>query len=189
MKRLVLLDRDGTINVEKHYLSAPDLLELLPGAAEGIRLMRQLGLAAVVVTNQSAIGRGYFSLHTLARIHQRLQDMLAHQQAELDRIYVCPHRPEQGCHCRKPEPGLAWRAAHELRGDLSASFVVGDKTCDIELGKRIGATTILVRSGYGDQVALSGSIQADYMVANLLEAVPLIKRLVRVDGERSAPDS
>ena len=95
---------------------------------------------------------------------------------------MCPHRPDEGCNCRKPAPGLAWKAADEFQADLSRSFVVGDKVCDIELGKQVGATTILVRTGYGAEVAAEGTTQADYVVEDLLEAARLIQRLVMAEG-------
>ena len=145
-RRVVLLDRDGTINLEKHYLSSPEQLELLPHASEGIRLMKQLGLSTVVITNQSAVGRGFFGLDMLNLIHQRLREMLADREASLDAIYVCPHRPEEGCACRKPGPGLARKAAENFGADLSEAFVIGDNVCDIEMGKRIGATTLQLLS-------------------------------------------
>ncbi len=183
MTRLVLLDRDGTINVEKHYLSSPDQLELLPNAVAGIRLMRRLGLVTVGVTNQSAIGRGYFGPDRLESIHRRLGELLAGQGAFLDAMYFCPHRPDDGCECRKPAPGLAEQAAAAFGADLSRSFVIGDKVCDIELGKRVGATTILVRTGYGARVALemdamAGTSRPDYVVDDLLEAARAIERSV-----------
>ena len=178
MRTLVLLDRDGTINVEKHYLSSPDQVELLSGAAESIQLLRSLGLTTVVVTNQSAIARGYFDLATLERIHHRLYELLAERGACLDAIYVCPHHPAAGCHCRKPAPGLACRAAEEFGGDLSRSFVVGDQASDIAFGKCIGATTLLVRTGYGQRVASAGTAQPDYVVGDLLEAAHVIQRYV-----------
>ena len=177
-RRVVLLDRDGTINLGKHYLSTPEELELLPGAAEGIRLMRGLGLSTIVITNQSAIGRGYFGVDMLRLIHQQLREMLADRGAVLDAIYVCPHQPDDGCACRKPVPGLAWKAADDFGAELSESFVIGDNVCDIEMGKRIGATTILVRTGYGAQVITQALVEPDYVVENLLEAAQTIRSLV-----------
>lgn len=174
----MLLDRDGTINVEKNYLSSPDQLELLPCAAEGIQMMRQLGLATVVITNQSAIGRGYFDLDRLNRIHQQLGEMLADRGASLDAFYVCPHHPEEQCACRKPLPGLAVKAAGEFGAELTESFVIGDNVSDIEMGRRVGATTILVRTGYGAEVAARALIQPDYVVEDLLEAAYVIHSLV-----------
>jgi D-glycero-D-manno-heptose 1,7-bisphosphate phosphatase len=180
MTQLVLLDRDGTINVERHYLSSPEQVELLPGAVEGLQLLKSLGLKTVVVTNQSAIARGYFDLDTLDRIHERLRELLTNNGTSIDAIYVCPHRPDEGCNCRKPTPGLAWKAAAEFEGDLSCSFVVGDKACDIEMGKRIGATTILVRTGYGAHATMEAKALADYVVEHLLEAAHVIRSLVIV---------
>jgi D-glycero-D-manno-heptose 1,7-bisphosphate phosphatase len=180
LRRVVLLDRDGTINLEKHYLSSPEQLELLPYASEGIQLMTEMGFATAVITNQSAVGRGYFGLDRLNLIHQRLQEMLADRGAALDAIYVCPHRPDEGCACRKPVPGLAWKAAEDFGAEPSQAFVIGDNVCDIEMGKRIGATTILVRTGYGAQLVTQALIEPDYAVDNLLEAAKLIRDLAAV---------
>lgn len=177
VKKLSLIDRDGTIIVEKNYLSSPDQVELLEGAVEGIQLLRRLGYVIVVVTNQSAVGRGYFSLATLEKIHQRLRNLLSARGASLDAIYVCPHHPDDGCSCRKPAPGLAWKAATEFRADLVNSIVVGDKACDIELGKQVGAQTILVRTGYGASVAIDGKTCPDYVAKNLIEAAHIIQKL------------
>jgi D-glycero-D-manno-heptose 1,7-bisphosphate phosphatase len=175
--RLVLLDRDGTINVERNYLSSPEQVELLPDAADGIKLLQSIGFKLVVVTNQSAIGRGYFDLTTLDHIHHRLQELLNEQGASLDAIYFCPHVPDENCVCRKPRPALAERAAEDFNSDLTTSFLVGDNVCDIELGKRIGATTILVRTGYGAELEKQEKVKPDYVVANLLEAARLIRQL------------
>jgi D-glycero-D-manno-heptose 1,7-bisphosphate phosphatase len=175
MNRLVLLDRDGTINVEKYYLSSPEQVELLPGAAEGIRRLTQAGLIAVVVTNQSAIGRHFLRMETLEQIHARMQGLLMARGAVLHAIYVCPHRPDEGCACRKPAPALARRAAEEFGADLSRSFVVGDKACDIGLGKGVGAKTILVRTGYGAALEREGTVQPDWVTEDLPGAAELIR--------------
>lgn len=182
-----MLDRDGTINVEKRYLSSPEQLDLLPGAAEGIRDLRRLGVGVVVITNQSAIGRGYFGQDTLNLIHARLLQLLAEAGAIVDAIYVCPHTPDEGCDCRKPAPGLALRASADFQADLTGSFVVGDKECDIGLGKRVGATTILVRTGYGRDWVGENDVGPDYIVEDLLEASRLIGRLIgRLVGGQAA---
>jgi D-glycero-D-manno-heptose 1,7-bisphosphate phosphatase len=178
MAGLIFLDRDGTINVEKHYLSSPDQIELLPRAAEGMRMMRDLGLQTVVVTNQSGVGRGYFGIDVLDRIHQRLGDLLASEGASPGAIYVCPHRPEDLCECRKPSSFLALKAAELFGADISQSFVIGDNTCDIEMGQRLGATTILVRTGYGARIALQPAIKPDYVVEDLAEAARVIGSLI-----------
>lgn len=178
MNRIVLIDRDGTINVERNYLSDPAQIELLPGAAEGIKLLRELGLPVVVVTNQSGIGRGYFDLKRLEEIHDRLHEALKEQGAKVDAIYFCPHTPEDQCGCRKPSTGMADKAAKDFNADPSKSFVIGDNVCDIELGKNIGAETILVRTGYGKTVEQKKLAAADYIAEDLFEAVGLIKKAV-----------
>ena len=179
MKRLALIDRDGTITVERNYLSSPDQLELLDGAASGIRLLRELGLSPVVVTNQSGIGRGYFDAATVDRVHERLSEMLGAEGASVDAYYICPHHPDDACACRKPATALAERAAAEFRADLRSSFVIGDKPCDIDLGRAVGATSILVRTGYGAEVEGKNEAAADHVVNNLLEAASLIRELMR----------
>jgi D-glycero-D-manno-heptose 1,7-bisphosphate phosphatase len=140
----VFLDRDGTIVVDKHYLADPAGLELLPNALEGLRELRRLGARLVVVTNQSGVGRGYFPADAVDRIHARLRELLAEGGIALDGIYVCPHAPDEGCACRKPGSALFEQAADELGVELSESFVLGDKEADVEAGRRIGATPILI---------------------------------------------
>lgn len=138
------LDRDGTIVVDKHYLADPDGLELLPNALDGLRELRDLGARLVVVTNQSGVARGYFPVEAVERTHMRLRELLAQGGIELDGIYVCPHGPDDGCACRKPGSELFERAADDLGLDLNTSFVLGDKDADVEAGRRIGATPVLV---------------------------------------------
>ncbi len=150
-RRYVLLDRDGTVIVERNYLSDPSQVELIPGAAEGLRSLSRMGLGLLIVTNQSGIGRGYFDDARLAEIHGRMCGMLADEGVVLDGIYVCPHTPEEGCDCRKPRTGLISQAAARHGFEPAEAFVIGDKACDIELGQRIGACTLLVRTGYGAQ--------------------------------------
>ncbi len=173
-----MLDRDGTINAEKHYLSSADQLELLPDAAEGLRRLRAMGLSIAVVTNQSAIARGYFDAAALDLVHRRLEEMLKEQDASVDRFYVCPHGPDDDCPCRKPRPGLALRAAEDFQADLSRSFVIGDKDSDIELGRAVGARTILVRTGYGARRGDEAAAVADYSASNLLEAAEWIRSVI-----------
>jgi D-glycero-D-manno-heptose 1,7-bisphosphate phosphatase len=180
---MVLVDRDGTIDrcEAGDYILSPDRFELLPGAAEGLRLLREAGLRLAVVTNQAAVGRGWIAPSALDAIHGRMTELLAAEGVDgIEGIYVCPHRPEDGCGCHKPAPGLALRAAGELGFDLASSFIVGDRGADIELGHRVGATTILVRTGQGagDRFAEP----PDHVAADLVEAAAIIAGLV---GEES----
>ena len=187
-RRFVLLDRDGTIIVERHYLSDPCQVELIPGVAHGLRQLSEMGLGLVVMTNQSAIGRGLFSMERLHSIHRRLRELLEAEGVYLNGIYSCPHIPEDNCCCRKPQPGLVELAAQELGFDPQASFVIGDKACDIELGQQVGATTFLVRTGYGAHVAADGLVTPDYVVDNLQDAAQVIQSLLSTD-ERIVMDA
>lgn len=175
MNRLVLIDRDGTINVERHYLSSPEQIELFPETVAGLKLLRDLDFKIAVVTNQSAIGRGYFDIERLDEIHNHLHEVLA--DVEIDAIYFCPHLPEDNCQCRKPQTEMATKAADLFDSELSESFVIGDNVCDIDLGKNVGATTILVKTGYGKRVLEEKKTTPDYVVENLLEAAKLIKEI------------
>ena len=177
-RRFVVLDRDGVIIVERQYLSEPRQVELIPGAASGLRQLSEMGLGLVVITNQSAVGRGFFDQARLDLIHRRLRELLEAKGGYLNGVYSCPHTPEDDCPCRKPRPGLLELAAQELDFDPQVCFVIGDKACDIELGQRVGATTFLVRTGYGAQVAAEGIATPDYVVDDLEEAARVIGRLV-----------
>lgn len=180
-RRFVALDRDGTLIVERHYLSDPSEVELLPGAARGLCLLRALGLGLVVVTNQSAVGRGLIDLAQLARIHRRMRDLLQDAGADVDAIYYCPHTPDDGCVCRKPRTGMLDQAARELGFAPRESFVIGDKACDIELGRQVGATTFLVRTGYGAAVAAAAKVKPCHVVDGVLDAAWGIERLIKTD--------
>lgn len=177
-RRFVALDRDGTIIVERHYLSDPAQVELIPGAANALRQLSDLGLGLVVITNQSAVGRGFFDQRRLHLIHERLHGLLGAEGVHLDGIYFCLHRPEDNCNCRKPQSGLMELAARELGFTPQACFVVGDKESDIELGRRVGATTVLVRTGYGASVAGNHKAAPDYVVDDLGEAARTIQGIL-----------
>ena len=171
MRRYVLLDRDGTITIDRGYLREADGLGFLPGAVEGLRALRSLGLGLLVVTNQSGVGRGYFDLNRLNQIHDRLQDNLRAKGVELDGIYACPHGPDEGCSCRKPLTGLVQQAQLDLRFDPKACIVVGDKNCDWEMGRRLRAFTIAVTPSNSQPVP-----EADAVARNLIEAAQHVRR-------------
>lgn len=181
-RRFVLLDRDGTLIQERNYLARVEDVELLPATGRGLHLLSQAGLGLVVLTNQSGLSRGYFDQAALNAVHARLIQLLANEGVSLDGIYVCPHAPDDGCDCRKPKIGLAQRAAAELGFDPATSFVIGDKPCDIELGRCLGATTFLVRTGYGSLWERE-SPQADFIVDDVLAAAQIIQE--RMEKTRS----
>jgi len=157
-KPAVFLDRDGTLIEEKGYLRHAAEVNLPAGAAGAVRMLRQAGFAVVLITNQSAVARGFITEAQLVQIHARLQQLLQQEGAMIDAIYYCPHHPDAGnapyrqrCDCRKPGPGLFFRAAREHSLSLPDSFLVGDKLTDIAAGQRAGCRTVLVRTGYGEQ--------------------------------------
>jgi D-glycero-D-manno-heptose 1,7-bisphosphate phosphatase len=169
----VFLDRDGTICKDVHYMRSPEQFELLPGAAEGIRRLNELGVKVIVATNQSGIARGYFTHETLQRIHERMIEELSRRGARIDGIYYCPHHPDEGCSCRKPKIGLLERAAADFNLDLRKCFVVGDRKLDLDTAKNAGCVGILVRGPETEE-----GLQAQYEVKDLLEAAELIKSLM-----------
>lgn len=164
----VLLDRDGTVIVEKEYLSDPAGVELLPGSAEGLHLLQQAGLKLVILTNQAGIGRGYFTQADADRVQDKMRQLLKQEGVTLDGIYMCPHAPGDNCACRKPKPGMAWQAAADLGLDLTRTAMVGDKALDVEMGQAVGATSILVQTGYGKEEAAKCS--PDYIASDLADA-------------------
>ncbi len=152
----VFLDRDGTITEEVGYVNHVSRLSLLPGAAEGIRLLNNAGVPVILATNQAGVARGYFGENVLKAVLARLEEMLGALGARLDAIYYCPHHPTAGeppwraeCDCRKPKPGMLLRGARELKLGLQRSYVVGDKISDVAFAKAGGASGILVLTGYG----------------------------------------
>jgi D-glycero-D-manno-heptose 1,7-bisphosphate phosphatase len=170
-KKVVILDRDGTIVVDRNYLADPADLEFEIGAPEGLRSMYERGYRLVVITNQSGVGRGLFSLQRLEQIHDRLRQMVESIGVRLDGIYYCPHAPNDGCLCRKPQISLFNQAASELGFDPSSAVVIGDKMSDIEFGHRAGATTVLVAA---NSQSLVGGPKPDFVVKDLVQAAAFI---------------
>ncbi len=172
--KILILDRDGTIIKDKHYLSDPEGVEFEEGAIEGLKKLQELGFGLVVITNQSGVGRGYFSLEEAEAVNERMRRMLEAEGVTLAGIYTCPHAPEENCACRKPRPGLVHQAAREHRFDPGRALVVGDKPADVALARSCGARGVLVLTGQGrraevppdtetvaDLTALAGRLAAE----------------------------
>ena len=181
-KFAVFVDRDGTICFDRHYLSNPDGLELIPTVAEGIKRLNDAGIPVIVVTNQSGVGRGFFDEEQLKAIHDRMENALAEHGASVNDIYYCPHMPDSGCDCRKPAPGMLLEASDEHGIDLKHSFVIGDRMMDIEMAHAVSAKAILVPEP-GDQYDIEKEIHAspevpDYRTDSFMNAVEWILRLV-----------
>ncbi|MDR2726836.1 MAG: D-glycero-beta-D-manno-heptose 1,7-bisphosphate 7-phosphatase [Deltaproteobacteria bacterium] len=170
----VLLDRDGTIIEDRHYLADPDGVTLLPGAVAGLGRLAQAGYRLAIVTNQSGIGRGLFDLDAMHRVHERLAVLLARHDIHLDGIFFCPHAPEEGCDCRKPLPGLFGQAARSLGVRPERACIVGDKEADVDLGRNVGARTLLVRTGHGRDAEARAGNKADAVVDDLAAAADWI---------------
>jgi len=167
-KRAVFLDRDGTMNKDVPYCRRPDDFELFPNTARAIKLLNEHGYKVIVITNQSGVARGYFSEDMLGLIHQKMLNQLAEENAGIDGIYYCPHHPDDDCECRKPKPKMVLQAAKEHDIDLKWSFMVGDKSQDILLGKNAGCHTVLIQSS-PDEIEIEPCLP-DYTAADLYEA-------------------
>jgi D-glycero-D-manno-heptose 1,7-bisphosphate phosphatase len=178
----VFIDRDGTLTEEVGYVNHPSRLRLLPRSAEAVRRLNQAGIAALVVTNQAGVARGYFSEAVLAAVNAALVAKLKEEGAYLDGIYVCPHHPTEGdppyrtaCDCRKPKPGLLYRAAADHGLDLARSTLVGDKPSDLVPARVVGARCVLVLTGYGlgewEYRRSTFPHEPDHVAGDLLDAV------------------
>ncbi len=180
-EKALFLDRDGVICENRDdYVKSWQEFVWIPGAKEALSRLRSHGYVAIVITNQSAIGRGIVSRETVDKIHQRMGKEVAETGGKIEKIYYCPHEPEEGCSCRKPEPGLLLKAAEDLKLDLRTSYLIGDKITDIEMGRKVGSRTIMVKTGKGqDQLAdqAQWKIKPDHIAQDLSEAVDLILRL------------
>jgi D-glycero-D-manno-heptose 1,7-bisphosphate phosphatase len=174
----VFLDRDGTLNVDSGYLTRPEQMRLLPGAAEAVRCLRAAGFACVVVTNQSAVGRGWMTEADLQLVNDELVRQLNAAGTELDGLYYCPTAPGATAGEdpeRKPAPGMLLRAAREMGLDLARSWMVGDSARDLQAGRGAGCRgSILVRSGADVTAALALVGAGDFIAADLAEAARLI---------------
>lgn len=182
--RAIFLDRDGTLNEDVGYPGHFSQMHIYPYSPEAVHKINRAGLLAVVVTNQSGVGRGYFTEAALRKMHRLMNEEFIRNQARLDGIYYCPHYVGSShqeynldCTCRKPYPGLGLRAAEELDIDLHRSYMIGDKYEDILFGRNLGARPVLVLTGYGqqtqDRLREEGSAPA-FTGRTLLEAVDWI---------------
>jgi D-glycero-D-manno-heptose 1,7-bisphosphate phosphatase len=161
-RRVALIDRDGTIIVDKVYLRDPEAIEFVPGAIDGLRLLRDAGFALVLITNQSGIARGYFDPARLDEIHDRLRSMLAAEGLRLEAIYVCPHGPDEGCDRRKPAPGMVRRAMQDLAFSPDQAVVIGDSDADMGAAAAAGVAGLRVAS-VGKSAAIGAA--ADFLEA------------------------
>jgi D-glycero-D-manno-heptose 1,7-bisphosphate phosphatase len=188
--KAIFIDRDDTLIKDPGYISSPDQVELLDGAAEALIKLKELGYKLIVASNQSAVARGMVTEKVLDKIHDRLKQLLAEKDAFLDRIYYCPYHPDgvvpkyrKESKNRKPNPGMLLTAAKELDIDLSQSWCIGNSDRDIEAGHRAGCKTILIdapsRQKQSDPRSSQSGVTPDYRGVNLREAVNIIKKHLR----------
>ncbi|TCK02884.1 D-glycero-alpha-D-manno-heptose-1,7-bisphosphate 7-phosphatase [Phorcysia thermohydrogeniphila] len=136
--RAVFLDRDNTLIHDDGFIHEPEKVKLLPGVPEGLKLLKESGYLLIVTSNQSGIGRGYFQEDDFHAVNRKLQEFLKPYGVQIDDFFFCPHRPEDGCNCRKPRTGMVEKAAEKWNIDVSESFVIGDRDSDIQLAVNAG---------------------------------------------------
>jgi len=152
--KLVILDRDGVINFDSDdYIKTPDEWRPIPGSLEAISRLTHAGCMIAVASNQSGVGRGLMKMSDVEAINDKMHDAVENAGGRIDGVFVCPHTPEDGCDCRKPEPGLLREIAEQFGMPLHSVPFIGDKLTDIEAALNSGAFPILVRTGYGEHSA------------------------------------
>lgn len=188
--KAVFLDKDGTLIEDVPYNVNPDLMELTSGAIEGLRSLHTSGYKLIIISNQSGVARGYFPEESLVEVAARSRQMLAEIGVPLADFYYCPHHPEGtipsytiNCSCRKPEPGLIFRAAKEHNIDLANSWFIGDILNDVEAGRRAGCKTVLINNGNETEWILSPLRLPHYIATDLTDAARIIQVSVASNKE------
>ena len=177
--RGIFLDRDGVVNASpgQGFVTNWRDLSFLPGTLQALKRLRRSGFKVIVISNQSAVGRGLMGLRTLRQITNEMLTAIQKAGGGLDAVYYCPHHPEAGCSCRKPKVGLLKKAARKYSIDLTKSFVIGDSRTDIQMGKKAGCTALLVLSGKINRRSLPAlGLPRDRVFGNLLQATRWILR-------------
>ena len=185
LRPAIFLDRDGTVTDEVGYINHVSRARIYPYAPEAVRMLKSTGLPVIIVTNQSGVGRGYFTEEIVRQVHRKVEETLQAAGTSVDAYYHCPHHPSgviesyrQQCRCRKPGTGMPDEAAEQFGIDLAASYVVGDTYRDMQMGFNIGARTVLLMTGYGrgeyEYRRSDWPRMPDLIAENLLEAAKLI---------------
>ncbi len=169
----VFLDRDGTLIEEKYYLSKLEDIAFIPGSEAAIARLNRAGLKVVLVSNQSGVGRGFFTEKFVRQTHEVLQAHLAQHGAHIDAYYFCPHAPEADCDCRKPKIGMFEQAAQDFKM-ARCGVMIGDRVSDLEAAANAGLFSVLVKTGLGAQSIAEGKVRADFIAEDLSAAVDWI---------------
>jgi len=179
-RKAVFIDRDGTLIDEVNFLSRVEDLRFFPFTLEAVKLLKDNGFLVIVVTNQSGIGRSIYGEEDMHAIHDEIQ---SHVDNRLDKFYFCPHRPDEGCRCRKPNLGMIEDARRDFGIDFSRSWIVGDKKLDVETGFNAGLRTVMVMTGYGKKHVGELLRPPDIVAENLLEAA---RAIVKEESEKAS---
>ena len=185
-RKAVFVDRDGTLIVEKGFLSDPDGVEVIPGAIEAVKKLNDEGFAVIVVSNQSGVARGYFGEDAVVKVNDRVKSLFAKGGAKIEALYYCPHYADGSveeyaidCPCRKPGTGMVEKAVREL--NVVPAFVIGDRKSDVELGKNLGVPAVLVLSGYGKEQPDEVVKMADFVAEDISSAVDWILNSLKTE--------
>jgi D-glycero-D-manno-heptose 1,7-bisphosphate phosphatase len=170
-QKCIFIDRDGTLIEEVNFLHRVEDLRFFNYTDEAVKLLKEHGFLIVIATNQSGIGRGIYTENQMHNVHQAIQNQLTEK---IDAFYFCPHVPDEGCDCRKPNLGMIESACKDFSIDLSESWMIGDKVLDVELGRNANIKTALVRTGYGEKDEKKLKNQPDFIAETLIEAVQFI---------------
>ena len=173
MNKAVFVDRDGTINIDKGYTYKTMDLQFFSGAIEGLQLLSQSPFKLIIISNQSGIGRGYYREEDYQTFMKEMLNRLKEENVRIDAAYHCPHTPNEHCECRKPKLGNVKKAQHQFNLDLKKSYIIGDKTEDIQTGINAGMKTIAVQTGNACKDG-KFNVTSDFTVKNLYEAATLI---------------
>ncbi|KPL04639.1 MAG: hypothetical protein AMJ90_00140 [candidate division Zixibacteria bacterium SM23_73_2] len=181
-QKVVFLDRDGTIIEDRNFLSRTQQVSFFTGSVDAIRILKSLGYKLIVITNQSGINRGLITLEDVNEVNRFILDELKKKNAAIDDVYFCPHHPDEGCSCRKPQMGLVEKAKEKHKLNLSDSVVIGDKLSDVILGKKMFAKTVLVLTGYGKKElekikdSKEPNQKPDFVAKDILDAALWLKK-------------
>ncbi len=190
--RVVFLDRDGVLNVDKYFTYRPEQFELIDGVMEGLGILQSLGFRLMIVTNQGAIGRGDVTEDQVSQFNLLVLDALAKEDIKIEDIFVCPHDAEFGrgnyrmdCACRKPKPGMFFEAADKYHLKLSECYYIGDKKSDVVAGFNAGCKTILVETGILDDGLKYPGASPDYRIRSLIDAAKIIAGELAIERMRA----
>lgn len=173
MNKAIFLDRDGTLDIDKGYTYKTGDLKFFPEVFKALNLLKK-DFKFIIITNQSGIGRGYYTEQDMHKFNKRLVSKLEKNGIKIEKTYFCPHKPEENCDCRKPNIKFVKQAEKEFDINLKKSFVIGDHSSDIELGKRARCKTVYLLTGHGKKHKEEIKVKPDFIANNLLEAAEWI---------------